>query len=117
MIRRSAILLTLLVAACAPEGPPPTLPGASDAMVGRDPVVAVGQAVIGFFNDPIKSCHHRPQDARQGHPTLDLATFFAGFQRRRQVFTNDVFDFIKDIKGSAAGHEGSREINGLNFRE
>lgn len=52
MIRRSAILLTLLVAACAPEGPPPTLPGASDAMVGRDPVVAVGQAVIGFFRAP-----------------------------------------------------------------
>ncbi len=52
MLRRSAVLLTLLVAACAPEGPPPTLPGAPTAMVGRDPTVAVGQSVIGFFRAP-----------------------------------------------------------------
>jgi hypothetical protein len=52
MIRRSAILLALAVAACAPQGPPPTLPGASDAMVGRDPIVVVGQNVVGFFRNP-----------------------------------------------------------------
>lgn len=52
MIRRPAILLALAVAACAPQGPPPTLPGASDAMVGRDPIVVVGQQVVGFFRAP-----------------------------------------------------------------
>lgn len=53
MIRRTALMLTLLAtAACAPQGPPPTLPGASNAMVGRDPVVVVGQNVVGFFRNP-----------------------------------------------------------------
>lgn len=52
MIRRSALLLALAVGACAPQGPPPTLPGASTAMVGRDPVVVVGQSVVGFFRQP-----------------------------------------------------------------
>lgn len=53
MIRRTALLLTLLAtAACTPPGPPPTLPGMSDAMVGRDPIVTVGQSVVGFFRNP-----------------------------------------------------------------
>ncbi|MBR0651513.1 hypothetical protein GXW78_17720 [Roseomonas terrae] len=55
MIRASALLLALASAACAPVGPPPNLPaslGGSDAMVGRDPIVVVGQEVVGFFRDP-----------------------------------------------------------------
>ena len=55
MIRRSALLLALSVAACAPQGPPPSLPqslGGSDAAVGPDPVVVVGQSVVGFFRNP-----------------------------------------------------------------
>jgi len=55
MIRRSALLLALTVAACAPEGPPPNLPqslGGSTAAVGRDPIVVVGQEVVAFYRDP-----------------------------------------------------------------
>ncbi len=55
MIRRSALLLGLAVAACAPEGPPATLPqslGGSQALFGRDPVVVVGQSVASFFRSP-----------------------------------------------------------------
>ena len=53
MIRRTVMMLTLLAtAACTPPGPPPTLPGASDAMVGRDPIVTVGQNVVAFFRAP-----------------------------------------------------------------
>lgn len=53
MIRRTALMLTLLAtAACTPPGPPPTLPGASEAAVGRDPIVTVGQSVVGFFRAP-----------------------------------------------------------------
>jgi hypothetical protein len=55
MIRRSALLLALALAACAPEGPPPNLPqslGGSAAAVGRDPIVVVGQEVVAFFREP-----------------------------------------------------------------
>jgi hypothetical protein len=55
MIRRSALLVGLTVAACAPQGPPPTLPqslGGGTAAVGRDPVVVVGQSAVGFFRNP-----------------------------------------------------------------
>ncbi|MBR0651512.1 hypothetical protein GXW78_17715 [Roseomonas terrae] len=55
MIHRATLLLALAVAACAPEGPPPTLPqslGGGPAAVGRDPMVLVGQEVVGFFRNP-----------------------------------------------------------------
>ncbi|MBW6397450.1 hypothetical protein KPL78_06300 [Roseomonas sp. HJA6] len=55
MIHRSILMLSLTVAACAPQGPPPSLPqslGGSEAAVGRDPVVVVGQSVVGFFRSP-----------------------------------------------------------------
>lgn len=55
MIRHFAVLLTLSLAACAPSGPPPTLPqslGGSGAIVGRDPIVVVGQEVVAFYRDP-----------------------------------------------------------------
>lgn len=56
MLRPTAAMLTLLAAvACAPAGPPPTLPqslGGPEGMVTRDPVVQVGQSVIGFFRSP-----------------------------------------------------------------
>ncbi|GGJ45003.1 hypothetical protein GCM10011320_60540 [Neoroseomonas lacus] len=54
-MRRVALMLTLSVAACAPSGPPPTLPqslGGSGAIVGRDPIVVVGQEVVAFYRDP-----------------------------------------------------------------
>ncbi len=55
MIRQSALVLALALAACAPEGPPPTLPqslGGQTGMVGRDPIVVVGQEVVAFYRDP-----------------------------------------------------------------
>ncbi len=55
MIHRALLMATLAVAACAPAGPPPTLPqslGGSDAVVGRDPIVVVGQEVVAFYRDP-----------------------------------------------------------------
>lgn len=56
MLRRTAAMLAMLAAAaCTPAGPPPTLPqslGGPEGMVTRDPVVQVGQAVIGFFRAP-----------------------------------------------------------------
>jgi hypothetical protein len=51
----AATFAMLAVAACTPAGPPPTLPqslGGPEGMVTRDPVVQVGQAVIGFFRAP-----------------------------------------------------------------
>ena len=52
MSRRSAILLTLLVTACAPQAPLPTLPGTSNFMMGRDPIVVIGQSMVVFFRAP-----------------------------------------------------------------
>ena len=55
MIRRTALMLALTIASCGPSGPPPSLPqslGGSDAMVGRDPIVVVGQEVVAFYRNP-----------------------------------------------------------------
>lgn len=49
MHRRSVLLLVLLTAACAPQAPVPTLPGAP---VAADPVVPVGQSMAAFFRNP-----------------------------------------------------------------
>jgi hypothetical protein len=51
MRRRSALLLFLLTAACAPQAPVPTLPGATAAN-GADPVVPIGQHMAAFFRNP-----------------------------------------------------------------
>ncbi|GGI97769.1 hypothetical protein [Neoroseomonas lacus] len=51
MHRRSALLLVLLTAACAPQSPAPTLPGTT-AAGAADPVVPVGQAMVAFFRSP-----------------------------------------------------------------
>jgi len=55
MIRRAVLMLALTIASCGPSGPPPSLPqslGGSDAMVGRDPIVVVGQEVVAFYRNP-----------------------------------------------------------------
>lgn len=52
MRSRYALLLFLLTAAaCAPQAPAPTLPGAPTAG-GADPVIPVGQDMSAFFRNP-----------------------------------------------------------------
>jgi hypothetical protein len=54
MHRPLAILLVLATAACAPQGPTPTLPGslAPTGAAGTDPVVPIGTAMADFFRNP-----------------------------------------------------------------
>jgi hypothetical protein len=54
MHRPLAILLVLASAACAPQGPAPTLPAslAPTGAAAADPVVPIGTAMVAFFRNP-----------------------------------------------------------------
>ncbi len=54
MRRRFALMLLLLPVACAPEGPPPTLPGGLGPQSGQptERYLAVGREIGAFFSNP-----------------------------------------------------------------
>ena len=70
MHRRSALLLLLLSAACAPQGPAPTLPAgvAPGGLAGSDPVMRVGQDMANFFAAPQAN---RPAEAARAIAELE----------------------------------------------